>query len=233
MTTHPGPYCLRDLRQSDVDNQRESWRLTPSWRGFMASRPNLAKALTDEVASNGGIRLSFVHSYADDDPIDLFYAAMAWGYATTNVRFPIQRALLQDPPVDKIASIVDLTRRSGAEAGWHALHNRHKIGGLSYAFGTKILYFAAYHLDWRPRPLILDLNVLLALHDAGTGILAGVGVRRADYIAYLELAETRSADPSWDGSPEVAEFGLFRRGQQLSAVARERRRQLGTYDGPE
>ncbi len=227
------PASLQGLRVADVEKQRVEWSFSGAWRGFLSARPKLAKALVNEVAEQGGIRRKFVHGYADGDPIDLFYAAMAWGYGTTNVRFPAQRALLKNPPKERIASVVQLTRTAGAEAGWHAFRNRHKIGGLDYAFGAKILYFAAYHLDVRPRPLILDLNVLLALHEAGSGILAGGRVFRADYMEYLRLGELWSHDPVWDGSPEVVELGLFRRGRQLSAAAQARRRRYGNYVGPE
>lgn len=74
------------------------------------------------------------------------------------------------------------------------------------------------------RPLILDANVLCALHDAGTGILASGEVRRADYLHYLELAEQWTADPSWStGSPEIVEYGLFERGRELNEIVSRRR----------
>lgn len=109
------------------------------------------------------------------------------------------------------------------------LFGNHRIFGLSYAFGTKLLYFAGYTSGCPgPRPLVLDANVLSALHDAGTGILALGGVQSADYLRYLELAESWAADPTWEeGTPEIVEYGLFARGRELNEVVSARRKASG------
>jgi hypothetical protein len=219
------PYLL-SLTQTDLDGQPVRWRKTSKWTTCLAKYPALVDALVDESAQNGGrLRRQFVHAYASADPVELFLAAMAWGLGTKGARWRGHQTILASPPRDEISAIVDVVRSKGAEAGWTALMKTHKIPGLGYAFGTKLLYFAGYTAGLPGlKPLILDANVLAALHDASTGILASDGVWRADYLAYLELAGEWSREPAWPaGTPELVEYGLFARGQELVALVNRRR----------
>lgn len=221
------PAYLLTVTQQDLDEQPARWRATEKWKAWLAANPAVLEALEDEtVAHDGNIRRAFAHSYAERDPVELFYVAMAWGFGATNVRWPAQQAILEDPPRRQIAGIVEAVHTRGAMAGWQALFGDHRIVGLSYAFGTKLLYFAGYTSGCPGlRPLVLDANVLSALHDAGTGLLASGGVWSADYLAYLELAEHWAAEPAWpEGTPEIVEYALFERGRELNQVAAARRK---------
>jgi hypothetical protein len=223
------PYLLR-VTQQDLAGQTAKWRTTKKWRDWLARYPAVLEALEEEARHHdGSIRREFVHSYADHDAVELFYVAMAWGFGVTNVRWPAQQAILSHPPRAEIEGIAEAVRGSGAEAGWHALFGIHRIAGLGYAFGTKLLYFAGYSSGCPgPRPLILDANVLSALHDAGTGILASGEVRRADYLGYLNLAGQWAASPSWpEGTAEIAEYALFERGRELNDLVASRRKAAG------
>jgi hypothetical protein len=220
------PYLLT-VTQQDIAGQVAKWNATARWSSWLADYPAVLQALRDEVHDHGGwIRREFVHSYASGDPVELFYVIMAWGFGITNVRWPGHQAMLSAPPRESIKGIVHEVQTAGAGAGWRALHGKHKINGLGYAFGTKILYFAGYYSGCPGlRPLILDANVLTALHDAGTGFLASGGVRRADYLGYLDLARAWADDPVWpQGTPELAEYALFERGRELNDLVARRRR---------
>jgi len=224
------PSYLLGMTQQDIDSQPARWRPTERWRHWLGAYPMVLAALEEETLSHAGdIRREFVHSYADHDPVELFYVAMAWGFGSTNVRWPAQQVILTVPPRRDIEGIVKAVRSNGAEAGWRALFGDFRIHGLGYSFGTKLLYFAGYRSSCVGlRPLILDANVLSALHDAGTGILATGEVQCAEYMEYLRLTEQWAANPAWrDGTPEIVEYGLFERGRELNENVKQRRKARG------
>lgn len=94
-------------------------------------------------------------------------------------------------------------RRQRFNGSWTLL-NTHKITGLNMSFGTKLLYFAGYTTDHRPRPLILDERVRASLGKVAPETVPAKGwVRQADYVRYLDLAEEWAMDPLWRQTPEV------------------------------
>jgi hypothetical protein len=137
---------------------------------------------------------------------------MAWGFGKRGYgAVRVQRMLQSNNASQRIANIVGTVRTLGAGAGWKALLGQTEhVRGLGMAFGTKLLYFAAYKSSCPgPRPLILDARVRRAAVKYGIPIPAKGRVVGSAYDCYLACAKKWANTPSWKQTPETVEFALF------------------------
>jgi hypothetical protein len=149
---------------------------------------------------------------------------MIWGFATSN-RGPYSLRLMLTgksggEPVSAVLASIISSARAGAGEGFTSLFDargRTRVPRLGVAFGTKLVHFADYDSDARPRPLVLDNRVWLAaqaLTDMPTVPDPKRYVATADYLAYCRwrrmspLVTASSQLPSSSlCSPTVARSG--------------------------
>jgi hypothetical protein len=172
------------------------------------------------VEEHGGIRRAFVFEQRND-PLALFIATMAWGFGR-HPRAPGRVARMLSPPGGDPRSILDdivgAACRSSSE-GFSALFESHRgrLPGLGPAFGTKLLYFAAYLDGPSPRPLIYDQFVWRALENVEGSPDLPHPQRRltseqySTYCGWAEQSAARAVIPA-----DVIEYVLFAEGRRLA-----------------
>ncbi len=199
--------------ESVMEQQPVRWRPAAwqdRWRARKLAHPQVLRELQQEYAAHGTIRRSFIFTDHDGAPVELFIAVMAWGLGPDN-RGPAKVGRILELPnaAEAIEAVVNSVRQDGAVAGYSKYYSGHKLPHLDVAFITKLLYFAGYQGERRPRPLIYDALVATAvvrLPDAP--LLPSLGervkVRSKAYERYCCWAEktartTEPSRPSWSG----------------------------------
>jgi len=191
---------LKRLKPRDTIEQRILWygrRWAAKEYWHRATRKRL-KALADSLGPpNGHGRLFITRSqvFARRDPVDLFLAAMAWGYGT-NGYGPWRTAQIVNPEgrnrEASIRGMVDASRRAWDPDKPEALlraweSGAGKIRGLGPAFASKVAYFALYAPDKGTGPLIVDRNTTWSVWALGD--IWDSRYSSAKYGAYVRWCE--------------------------------------------
>jgi len=228
--------ALEELRPRETDLQSISWfgrrwAANPAWCSRTADR---LRELADKVDRSGmGDELTIRRCDVFDcreDPVDLFLAAMAWGFGTTGYGWS-RTAKMINPGLrneeEAVAAAVGAYRSAWAEGGAEAVaqsweRGTGRIAGLGPAFGSKVAYFAIYDRDKQSGPLIADLNTAWSVWA-----LSGIWDSRYNSTKYAEYVAwcVRWADELHCRSDDI-ERALFGIGPHVRAIYREMNQKL-------
>lgn len=147
---------------------------------------------------------------------------MAWGLGPDN-RGPTKVGkILADPgAAASITAVVTAVRQHGAAAGYKSYYANHRLPQLDVAFITKVLYFAGYKGQIRPRPIIYDsLVATTAVRLPEAPLLPSIndGVSTAAYERYCCWVEETAKAHGTDSS--VVEWALFHLGREIRETVR-------------
>lgn len=172
-----------------------TWSQADAWSAETRRRVNALNDSLDDQSRDDGWRLI---SRADvfnraGDPLDLFLAAMAWGFGNRGYGWRRTSDIVNGAGEEKVALAVESLRRASADEGsadtWRAWSRGGdaKLRGLDTAFASKVAYFACFDLARRHGPLIADLNTAWALWAlAGKWDSRKSAALYADYVDWAE-----------------------------------------------
>lgn len=176
-----------------------AWTDAPTWDEIARERIcDFATSLASRAQRDDGwvrIARSDVFDRATVGPVDLFLAAMAWGFGPRGYGWRRTSDVLQDAGETAVARAVGrLAVSPGTRAVWRAWSpgGAAKLKGVGTAFASKVAYFAGYDRVAGSGPLIADENTSWALWA-----LAGIWDSRntaACYEEYVRWAEARATD---------------------------------------
>jgi hypothetical protein len=171
------------------------WAAQPHWHPDTRRR---VQTLAHELDPSGQAEAVMI-TRADvftrrEDPVQMFLAAMAWGYGPTGYGCWRTAAIINPDgrnEESRVRAAMKAYHQAWADTGPQALaaawtHGPGKIAGLGPAFASKIAYFALYDQDsdTPAGPLIADLNTAWALWA-----LAGIWDSRHDPACYRDYIQ--------------------------------------------
>jgi hypothetical protein len=177
-----------------------TWSEAVVWSTEVRQRVRSLDASLDDQARSDGWRLisrDDVFNRAED-PLDLFVAAMAWGFGNRGYGWRRTSDIIDAAGTAGVAHAIERLRHAslvaGAAGSWRAWSRggEAKLHGLDTAFASKVAYFAAFDRHRGRGPLIADLNTAWALWAlADSWDSRGSATLYADYV---EWAESSAAD---------------------------------------
>ncbi len=202
----------------------QAWADAPVWSPDTRGRlQRLTDELSDGLRDDGWVRISrddVFRQHASDEPLDLFLAAMAWGFGTVGYGWRRTADIINAAGEDEVRRAVACLRKVGAEDGaaevWRAWSwgGSAKLRGLGTAFASKVAYFASFDRSQGSGPLIADINTAWALWA-----LADIWDSRAGathYCRYVSWAEQQAA--LLDCRSDDVERALFTLGRMVREI---------------
>lgn len=190
--------AIRQLRPANTEDQPVSWNgrrwlVQPDWHSTTRIRIEAlcdgldpSKCLEELIITRRDV---FGHR---NNAVDLFLAAMAWGFGTTGYGCWRTAAMVNPQGQDqeqRVATAVDAYLAAWSTGGAMAVAQAWtrgigKIGGLGPAFATKVAHFAIYDRKAGAGPLIADLNTAWSVWA-----LAGIWDSRYNPVKYSEYVQ--------------------------------------------
>jgi hypothetical protein len=181
----------------------------------------LAASLPQWPGTNSGWRkITRGDVFAVGEPLQLFLAAMAWGFGPTGYGWRRTLDILTTAGPDAVETAMRLLRRSYGDGGSGAVWKTFsaggaaKVNGLGTAFASKIAYFACYDRQRGAGPLIADRNTAWAFWA-----LEDVWDSRASATLYARYVATAA---EWavalNSRPDDVERALFVIGPHVRTI---------------
>ena len=214
-----------------ISGQRIHWKASVWKQELKGSRPKEISSVLNEIEkyhdANDGIDRAFTFANSRSE-IPLFISSMVFGFGMTGYGAHRTAGIVQKKKSksgrnggDSISSVLKDVRETLTESGgdvskalqcfWRSDGSR-RFHNIDVPYLTKILHFMGYNTAVRPRPLIYDAFVHMALSRIPNGPsmpLYPESISSSDYFEYCAWAESQSNDPI------TVEYSLFRTGKLI------------------
>jgi hypothetical protein len=214
-----------------ISGQRIRWKASvwkDELKGLKSKEINdTLKEIEKYHDANDGIDRSFVFTHSESE-MPLFVSSMVFGFGTTGYGAHRTSGILQRKMSksgrnggDSVGSVLNDVREAltgsggdvakALESFWRSDGTK-RFHNIDVSYLTKILHFMGYNTEIRPRPLIYDAYVHMALSRIPKGPtkpLHPKAISSHDYFEYCAWSESRSDDPI------TVEHSLFRTGKLI------------------